>query len=71
MDLPPSHGSGQGAHSSQVAHLKQIVAGRRGEEEGGRRKAFQPKLEHNGVPKISFDGKDMMLLSTGSAGLGT
>ena len=34
MDLSPSHGSGQGAHSSRWANLKQIVTGRRGKEEG-------------------------------------
>jgi len=33
MYLSPSHGSGQGAHSSQLANLKQIVTGRR-EKEG-------------------------------------
>ena len=43
--------------------MKPIVTGRRGK--GGRcRKAFQLKPEHNGVPKISFDRKDIMLLST-------
>lgn len=31
--------------------------------EGGR-KALQPKPEPNGVTKISFDGRDMMSLST-------
>ena len=41
-----------------------MVTGRRGKEEGGRRKAFQLKLEQNGVTEISFDGKDIMLLST-------
>ena len=33
--LPPSHWSGQGAHSSQLANLKQVVTGRRGKEGGG------------------------------------
>ena len=33
--LSPSHWSGQGAHSSWLANLKQIVTGRRGKEEGG------------------------------------
>ena len=32
--LSPSHRSGQGAHSSQLANLKQIVTGRRGKGEG-------------------------------------
>ena len=44
--------------------MKQIVTGRRGKEEAGCRKAFQSKLEQNGVTKISFDRKDIMLLST-------
>ena len=42
-----------------------------GEEGKGRvvrRKAFQPKPEQNGVTKISFDRKDIMLLSTISSG---
>ena len=60
MSLSPSHGSGQGAHSSWLANLKQIVTGRRGKEEGGCRKAFQ----QNGVTKTSSDRKDIMLLST-------
>ena len=34
---------------------------------GGRRKAFQPKPEHNGVPKVSLDGKDMLLSTPGRA----
>ena len=58
--LSPFHRSGQGAHSSQLANLKQIVTGRRGKEEG----RSQPKPEQNGVTKISFDRKDIMLLST-------
>ena len=62
MYLSLSHWSGQGAHSSWLANLKQIVTGRRWE--GGRRKAFQLKLEQNGVTKIFFDRKDIMLLST-------
>ena len=33
--LSPSHWSGQGAHFSQLANLKQIVMGKRGEEGGG------------------------------------
>ena len=60
MYLSPSHWSGQGTHSSQLANLKQIVTGRRGKEEG----RSQPKPEQNGVTKISFDRKDIMLLST-------
>ena len=60
--LSPSHWSGKGAHSSQLANLRQIVAGRRGKDGGGcHRKAFQLKLEQNGVTKISFDRKDIML----------
>ena len=35
--LSPSHWSGQGAHSSRLANLKQIVTGKRGKEEGGHR----------------------------------
>ena len=58
--LSPSYWSGQGAHSSWLDNLKQIVTERRGKEEGGHRKAFQ----QNGVIKISFDRKDIMLLST-------
>ena len=70
MSLSPSQGSGQGPHSSQLANLKQIVTERRG---GGevRRKVFQPKLEQNGVTKISFDRKDIMLLSTPVRGRGS
>ena len=34
MYLSPSHWSGQGAHSSWLANLKQIVTGRRGKGEG-------------------------------------
>ena len=60
MHLSPFHWSGQGAHSSPLANLKQIVTGRRGKEEGGLRKAFQ----QNRVTKVSFDRKDIMLLST-------
>ena len=66
MQLSPSHWSGQGTHSSQLANLKQIVTGRRGKEEGGRRKVFQLKPEQNGVTKISFDRKDSTLPSTGA-----
>ena len=32
--LSPSHWSGKGAHSSQLANLRQIVAGRRGKDGG-------------------------------------
>lgn len=65
MGLSPSHRSGQGAHSSRLANLKQIVTRRRGKGVGGcRRKAFQQKPEQNGVTKNSFDRKDIMLLST-------
>ena len=32
--LSPSRGSGQGAHSSQLAHSEHIGAGRSGKEEG-------------------------------------
>ena len=64
MYLSPSHGSGQGGHSSRLANLKQSVLGRRGKEEGGRRKVFLPKLEQNGVTKIAFGGKDLVLLLT-------
>ena len=61
MYLCPSHWSGQGAHSSRLANLKQIVTGRRGKEERGSQEGEQ---EQNGVTKISFDRKDIMLLST-------
>ena len=54
--LSPFHRSGQGAHSSQLANLKQIVTGRRGKE-GSHRKG---KLEQNGVTKISFNRKDIV-----------
>ena len=58
--LSPSHWPGQGAHSSPLANLKHIVNGRRGKGVGHRK----AKLEQNGVTKISFDRKDIMLLST-------
>ena len=62
MYLPPSHWSGQGAHACRWADLKQTVAGRRKKEEevSGRRFGWKP--EQNGVTKISFDRKDIMLL---------
>ena len=63
MYLSPSHWSGQGTHSSRLANLKQIVTGRRRKDEEGHRKVFQPKPEQNGLTKISFDRKDLMLLS--------
>ena len=37
MYLSPSHWSRQGAHSSWLANLKEIVTGKRGKEEGGHR----------------------------------
>ena len=46
-----------------VGSLKQIVAGKRGKQEGGRR-GISAETEQNGVAKISFDTKDIMLLST-------
>ena len=67
MYLSPSHWSGQGPHSSQLANLKQTVTGRRGKEEGGHRKAFWPKPEQNGVTKMTFDRKAIMLLPTVSS----
>lgn len=48
MDRSPCGGSGQGVHSSRLAHLKQIVTGRRREEErgaGGRFGENQGKME--------------------------
>ena len=62
MCLSPSHWSGQGAHSSQFADLKQIVTGKRGKEDGGGHRKAKP--EQNRVTKISFNRKDIMLLST-------
>ena len=64
MYLSPSHWSGQGAHSSWLANLKQIVTGRRGKEERVCRRVSQPKPEQNGVTKTSFDGKGVILLCT-------
>jgi len=55
MHLPPSHGSGQGAHFSRVANLKQIVTGRRGKEEGVTGGCFsrnQSKMESPRFPLI-------------------
>ena len=52
MDLSPSHGSGQGAHSPQVAHLKQIVAGRRGAEEGVAGRRFSPNQSTTESPRF-------------------
>ena len=43
MYLSPSHWLGQGAHSSRLANLKQIVPGRRGKEEGGSREGISAK----------------------------
>ena len=59
MNLSPPHWSGQGAHSFQLANLKQIVTGRRGT--GGSEEGGPVKPEQNGVSKISFDRKDMLL----------
>ena len=56
-----------GAHSSRLANLKQAVAGRKGKRWAagqGRRRAFQPKAEKNGVTRISFGRKDIMLRLT-------
>ena len=61
MHLSPSPGSGQGAHSSRLAHLKQTVTGRRGKEEGA---CFQLKPERNGVTKSSSDRKDIVNFHT-------
>jgi len=57
--LSPSHWSGQGAHSSQLANLKQIVTGRRGKGGGARRRVSQRTQEKNGVTKACFDRKDL------------
>ena len=43
MYLSPSHWSGQGAHSSPLANLKQIVTGRREKEEGVAGGHFSPQ----------------------------
>ena len=64
MYVSPSHWSGRGTRSSRLANLKQIVTGRRGKGGWCRRKAVQLKPEQNGVTKISFSRKDIMLLST-------
>ena len=47
-----------------LANLKQIVTGRRGKEDWGGGSQEGMKQEYNGVTKISFDGKDIMLLAT-------
>ena len=61
--LSPSHWSGQGPHSSRLANLKQTVTGgEEGKGRGGGRRKVKP--EQNGVTKISFNRKDIMLLST-------
>ena len=41
-----------------------VRSGHRGKEERGHRKVFQLKPEQNGVTKISFDRKNITLLST-------
>ena len=54
-DLSPPHGSGQGAHSSRLANMKQIVTGRRGKGRGvaGRRfSRSQSKMEQGRFPLI-------------------
>ena len=56
MYLSPSHWSGW--------LIRNKATGRRGKEGGVRRKAFQPKLEQNGLTQMSFDRRDIMLLST-------
>ena len=43
MYLSPSHWSGQGAHSSRLSNLKQIVAGRRGKGEVGSQEGVSAK----------------------------
>lgn len=55
--LSPSHESGQGAHSSGLAHWKHVVPGRRGDEGDG--EGCPRKQEQNGVARTSFDGKDL------------
>ena len=45
MGLSPSHRSGQGAHSSRLANLKQIVTGRREKEEGLLQEGVSAKTE--------------------------
>lgn len=65
MDLTPSLGSGQGTPSSQLAHLKHIVTGRRGKEAGvagGRfRRTFQPKPEQKEFSEIFLDRRGICL----------
>ena len=58
--------SGQGAQSSQLANLKHTVSGRRGREGGWSQEGISAEPEQNGVTKISFDRKDIMLCSTPS-----
>ena len=52
-----------GAHSSQLANWNNCCWEKR-ERRGGHRRAFQPKPEQIRVTKISFDRKDIILLST-------
>ena len=59
--LSPSHWSGQGARSSQLAKLKQTYWEKCGGAGGGvvQRKVAQMKPGQNGVTKTSFDRKDI------------
>ena len=62
MYLSPSHWSGQGAHSSQLANLKQNVTGRRGREEGSQEGV--PAETRAKWSNQDFLRKDTTLLST-------
>ena len=65
MFLSPSHWSGQGAHSSRLANCDKLLLGEKVKRRGGvSQGVFQLKPEQNGVTKISFDRKDIMLLLT-------
>ena len=65
MYLSPSHWSGQGAHSSRLANCNRLLLGEKVKRRGGvSQGVFQLKPEQNGVTKISFDRKDIMLLRT-------
>ena len=63
MYLSPSHGSGQGTHSSRSADRHKLLLGEEGKRKGSQGVSW-PKPEPNGVTKISFDRRDMMSLST-------
>ena len=59
MDLSPSHWSSQGAHSSWLVHLEQIVPQGRGKGEGGGRRKAKP--EQSGVPRLPLIERTLLL----------